>query len=106
VLFERGFIAVDATVRGGYYRFVNTHLETREPVPREFQCAQAAELIATLESITPPERSIIVVGDMNSSPEDIPIPISLPLPGLPPSDHAGVVAELRYFNSYDAAEIN
>jgi hypothetical protein len=52
--FRRGFVAVDATVTGKHYRFVNTHLEVHEPAPgnpvsRFFQAAQAAELIRTLE---------------------------------------------------------
>ena len=92
--FRRGFVAVDATVQGREYRFVNTHLEVHElapgnPLSRFFQAAQAAELIATLEMTTPPELSLIVVGDMNSSPdhEPVPGPLLLPAPfdmGIPP----------------------
>ncbi len=71
---ERGFVAVDATIDDMDYRFVNTHLETRQPDPANplssfFQAAQAAELIATLEADTPAERTLIVVGDINSSPD-------------------------------------
>jgi endonuclease/exonuclease/phosphatase family metal-dependent hydrolase len=80
VSFERGYVAVDATLGARTYRFVNTHLEIREPVPRQFQCAQAAELIATLEAATPPGVALIVVGDLNSSPEDEPVIGPLPLP--------------------------
>ena len=84
----RGFIAVDATVHGKDYRFVNTHLEVRQPDPtnpasRFFQSAQAAELIATLGATTPPERALIVVGDINSAPEDQPIALPPPF-GTPP----------------------
>jgi endonuclease/exonuclease/phosphatase family metal-dependent hydrolase len=83
--FRRGFVAVDATVRGKDYRFVNTHLEIHEPAPgipasRFFQAAQAAELIGTLELTTPLGLTLIVVGDMNSSPEHEPVPGPLPLP--------------------------
>ena len=91
VSFERGFVGVDATVGSKDYRFVNTHLEIREPVPKEFQCAQAAELIETLDA-TPPEVSLILVGDLNSSPKDEPVPGTLPLPvPLPPSCSPEVV---------------
>ena len=75
--FRRGFVAVDATVRGKDYRLVDTHLEIEEPAPgnplsRFFQAAQAAELIETLELTTPPGLTLVVAGDMNSSPEDTP----------------------------------
>ena len=77
VNFERGFVAVDATVRGRDYRFVNTHLEIREPAPgnplsRVFQSAQAMQLITTLALTNPSLLPVIVVGDINSSPEDEP----------------------------------
>jgi endonuclease/exonuclease/phosphatase family metal-dependent hydrolase len=71
---ERGFIGVDATIQGTDYRFVNTHLEVREPDPTNplssaIQAAQAAELLGILAT-TPPGRPLIVVGDFSSSPED------------------------------------
>ncbi len=82
---ERGFVAVDATVNDRNYRFVNTHLEIRNPDPTDplssfFQAAQAAELIETLELTTPADRSLIMVGDINSSPESLGVPGPLPLP--------------------------
>lgn len=80
VSFERGFVVVDAEVGHRSYRFVNTHFEIREPVPRQFQCAQAAELIATLDATTPPSSTVIVVGDLNSSPVDEPVEGTLPVP--------------------------
>ncbi len=69
---ERGFVAVDATVDGKAYRFVNTHLEEKHPDPREaeVQAAQAEELIQVLQNTTPQDRSLLVVGDTNSSPVD------------------------------------
>lgn len=80
VNFERGFVGVDATVGSTQFRFVNTHLEIREPpVPRDIQCAQAAELLATLEAATP-FGPAIVVGDFNSSPEDEPVDAALDPP--------------------------
>lgn len=75
----RGFVGVDTTVNGQDYRIVNTHLEVRDLVPgnpasRYFQAAQAAELVATLAFTTPDTRRLLVLGDMNSAPEDQPVP--------------------------------
>ncbi len=56
----RGFVAVDATVNGRTYRFVNTHLE---PFSLDVQLAQASELLADLHSET---RPVIAVGDFNT----------------------------------------
>lgn len=73
---ERSFVAVDAMVRGNAFRFVNTHLEVRFPSPidplsRIFQSVQATELIGTLAAYpAPPGTRLIVVGDINSDPED------------------------------------
>jgi endonuclease/exonuclease/phosphatase family metal-dependent hydrolase len=82
---ERGFVAVDATVNGKNYRLVTTHLEVQRPDPTNplsqvFQAAQAGELLQILLNTTPPGRSLIVVGDMNSSPAHLAIPGPLPLP--------------------------
>lgn len=82
---ERGFVAVDATVDGNDYRFVNTHLEIYQPDPdnpvsRVFQAAQAGELIQTLALTTPPDRTLIVAGDINSSPDHAGLPGPLPSP--------------------------
>ncbi|MDX1374624.1 MAG: hypothetical protein R3357_03610 [Burkholderiales bacterium] len=71
----RGFVGVDATVNGVDYRVVNTHLENRDLVPgdpraRFFQSAQAFELLQALAVTTPAERRLVVLGDMNSAPED------------------------------------
>ncbi len=66
VEFKRGFVAVDATIRGRNYRFVNTHLELPGQGYERIQTAQAQELIKKLASETLP---VILVGDFNSSPE-------------------------------------
>lgn len=73
---ERGFVAVDAVVKGDSYRFVNTHLEVRFPDPTNplssfFQSAQASELLGILTTQAEPADSrLIVVGDINSDPND------------------------------------
>lgn len=60
----RGWVAVNATVRGRTYRFVNTHLEPA-PIPDlvPLQMAQAMELMSMLSTETLP---VILVGDFNS----------------------------------------
>jgi hypothetical protein len=78
IVSKRGFVGVDATVRGKKYRFVNTHLEIRDLDPNNpssaiFQSLQSVELVATLQSTTPPDRTLILAGDFNSSPEHTPI---------------------------------
>jgi endonuclease/exonuclease/phosphatase family metal-dependent hydrolase len=86
-LVPRGFVAVDATIDGKDYRFVNTHLEIKYPIPGNplssvIQSAQAFELIQLLAATTPSNKSLIIAGDMNSSQEDQVIPA--PTPIVPP----------------------
>jgi len=77
---ERGFVGVDAIVDGQDYRFVNTHLEVQSPSPDPLspliQAFQATQLVATLSLLAPPPpgTELLVVGDINSSPEDPPFP--------------------------------
>ena len=77
---RRGFVIADTTIGGVDYRFVNTHLEVEGGglIPGEVQAAQAAQLAQTVLATTPQERRLIIVGDMNSSPNDP--PSSLPTP--------------------------
>jgi endonuclease/exonuclease/phosphatase family metal-dependent hydrolase len=89
IIIERGFLGVDATVRGKTFRFVNTHLEEAEPNPFDpgsaiFQSLQSVELAGTLLAITPSDLPLIVVGDFNSSPEDEPIEIDSNIFIIPP----------------------
>jgi endonuclease/exonuclease/phosphatase family metal-dependent hydrolase len=73
IFIERGYVGVDVTVGGKDYRVVNTHLEDKTAViPPVLQAAQTQELISTLAVTTPPGRSLVVMGDMNSSPVDPP----------------------------------
>lgn len=70
----RGYVAVDAAVDGSAYRVVNTHLEVKDPpIPPLIQSAQAQELIEVLAITTPIDQSLIVVGDINSAPNE-PLP--------------------------------
>ena len=61
----RGWTAVDAKLRGRRFRFVNTHLESAAPPPRN---AQAAELVAPGGPVRVAGKPVILVGDMNSDP--------------------------------------
>jgi hypothetical protein len=87
VRIERGFVGVDATVDGDAYRFVNTHLEVREPAAgnpysRIVQAAQAYQLLLTVQGTTPANRKLLVVGDINSDPRDEILPVPPPLQPL------------------------
>lgn len=68
--FTRGYTAVDARVRGKWYRVANTHLELPGPPPVSLIPAmQTQELIGALSQSPLP---VILVGDFNSTPEDQP----------------------------------
>ena len=58
--FLRGWISVDAKLRGKTYRFVTTHLETFSP---DYQAAQTNELLAGPLNT---ELPVILAGDLNS----------------------------------------
>src|SRR4029434_7749188 len=58
----RGWCSVDVQVRGRQFRFINSHLEDRFPVP-EIQLAQAYELWGGPVNTTLP---VILRGDFNS----------------------------------------
>jgi endonuclease/exonuclease/phosphatase family metal-dependent hydrolase len=60
----RGWTAVDATHHGTTIRFVNTHLEAFHPLVNGAQAQELAGLLAG------EEKSIILVGDINSGPGD------------------------------------
>lgn len=80
IAIERGFLAVDVTVKGRVYRVFNTHLEQRllapnQPETRLLQVGQAYELLGTALGTWDGLKTVIVVGDMNSDPTDtIPVP--------------------------------
>ncbi|MFT6264407.1 MAG: endonuclease/exonuclease/phosphatase family metal-dependent hydrolase [Oleiphilaceae bacterium] len=71
--FTRGYNMIDVTVRGADYRFVNTHLEVGGGEPySSLQALQMNELLQVIAATTGAETPVILVGDFNSSPEDIP----------------------------------
>ena len=77
--FTRGFVIVDVTKDSDIFRVVDTHLEVRsEPgsIFRFFQSVQMQELIRTLGFLaripTLGNWPVIMLGDFNSSPEDMP----------------------------------
>jgi endonuclease/exonuclease/phosphatase family metal-dependent hydrolase len=75
---KRGFVGIDVRVDGKNYRIVNMHLEIRQPDPTQpasaiIQSLQAVELAQTLAMTTPANRTLITLGDFNSSPEDEPL---------------------------------
>ena len=85
--FTRGWVAVDAHIDDEVYRFVNTHLEidgSPYSVFRVIQSAQMQELLTILKAET---KQIILAGDFNSSPEDVPglgfLPENLDVNGNP-----------------------
>jgi Endonuclease/Exonuclease/phosphatase family. len=60
---NRGWNALDATVGGARFRFVNTHLEAYSP---DVRLKQARELVrGPLRS----RRTVVLVGDLNSGPK-------------------------------------
>ena len=75
IAFERGFVAVDALIGNLPMRFVNTHLEVRNvdptnPLSPFVQAAQSSELIGIVAALPNPQSApVIIVGDINSSPE-------------------------------------
>lgn len=90
VEFTRGFIIVDVMINNHSLRFVNTHLEINSlpgSVYRFVQSVQMQELLGYIK-ILPGSGPIIIVGDFNSSPEDIPgeypHPMYGQLPYFPP----------------------
>jgi endonuclease/exonuclease/phosphatase family metal-dependent hydrolase len=71
--FTRGYNMVDVNVKGADYRFVNTHLEVGGGEPySSLQAIQMNELLQVITATTAAETPVILVGDFNSSPEDVP----------------------------------
>ncbi len=66
--FVRGFVAVDATVRGQTYRFVNTHLEVGGVPGDIFSRIQADQMQELLSILAAEDKTVILAGDFNSFP--------------------------------------
>ncbi len=81
--FTRGYTLADIHVRGNDYRFVNTHLETGGSEPYiSLQAVQMHELMQVIEATTLPSTPVILLGDFNSSPNDLPFTSTSGVPGL------------------------
>jgi endonuclease/exonuclease/phosphatase family metal-dependent hydrolase len=95
VEFTRGYVMVPVTVKGRSYLFVNTHLETRlngsNPFGIVYQYAQSLELAGTVDAVNAGyfgNLPVVLVGDLNSDPNDIPVDVpdglGIPFPVLYP----------------------
>lgn len=92
VSFNRGYVVVDVNIKGEDYRIACTHPEVRSSpgsVFRYVQSKQVQELLAVLDSLSAADpEPVIMVGDFNSSPEDVAgnynHPVYGPLPYVPP----------------------
>jgi len=77
--FQRGYITMKLRFDRRWFRLANTHLEVEgadlDPMIPYIQAAQAQELIGLLAAETLP---VIVTGDLNSSPLDLPAPPLVP----------------------------
>ncbi|MGC9324770.1 MAG: endonuclease/exonuclease/phosphatase family protein [Desulfomonilia bacterium] len=92
--FTRGWVGADVTVDGGTYRFVNTHLEVRSSPYSIFRVVQSAQMQELLTILSYEPKPIILVGDFNNSPEDVPglgyYPEDLDEDGMPLPDAVGI----------------
>jgi endonuclease/exonuclease/phosphatase family metal-dependent hydrolase len=68
--FTRGFTALDAQIKNEVYRFVNTHLEVAGGTDHAFSAVQAAQMQELLTLLAYEQKPIILVGDLNSDPND------------------------------------
>lgn len=62
---KRGWVSVDVNAKGRKFRFVNTHLESFHP---GFRAQQAGELVAPTGAVGSAPGKAVLVGDMNSDP--------------------------------------
>ncbi|MCG6909433.1 MAG: hypothetical protein LJE94_04830 [Deltaproteobacteria bacterium] len=83
IVFTRGYNIVDVDLQGRSYRFVNMHLEVSgNPAANFFQSVQAYEMTQILNGLPKllGDEIVVVVGDLNSDPDEGPESVCL----LPP----------------------
>jgi len=100
--FTRGWVAADVDVRGAVYRFVSTHLEVRSAEGSGFRAVQAAQMQELMMILSSETKPVILVGDFNSSSDDVPgvyvDPDLGPIPYVPPYMIAGAFGYLDAWN--------
>jgi hypothetical protein len=107
IVFTRGYNIVDVDIAGRSYRFANTHLEVNgNPFANGFQFAQAYELTQILNGMAGAfgDKILVVVGDLNSDPNDGPLvdcmqPPTFDTLGLCPTPYA-VMADNGYIDTW------
>jgi endonuclease/exonuclease/phosphatase family metal-dependent hydrolase len=70
VEFTRGYILLNARVNGMELLFANTHLEVGGEPGSPFAAVQAAQMAELLSMLNGADGTVILAGDLNSSPED------------------------------------
>lgn len=70
VVFQRGFVAVDATVRGKTYRFVNAHVEIEGLTAPDGTVVRQAQVAELLQKLAQEALPVLLVGDFNLPPSD------------------------------------
>jgi endonuclease/exonuclease/phosphatase family metal-dependent hydrolase len=94
----RGWISVDAKIRGKSFRFVDTHLESVIPLPdlivgtKIIQQAQAQELVNTIDTTSLP---VVLAGDFNADAEFANI-------GFDQTDTPNIIAAAGFVDTWDA----
>ncbi len=84
----RGIVVVELSVAGELYRVANTHLEVRLPDPTNpasagVQSFQAQAVAMAMGQLAGPNHETILIGDINSAPDDAPIEATDPMTGDP-----------------------
>ena len=87
--FTRGYIAVDVGIKGDVFRFVNTHLEIDSDPESVFRVVQSAQMYELMTILSYEAKPVVLVGDLNSSPDHVPgaavVPgMEEPVPYVPP----------------------
>jgi endonuclease/exonuclease/phosphatase family metal-dependent hydrolase len=70
--FPRGYLAVDVNIKDDVFRFVSTHLEIESEPGSVFRAIQSAQMNELLTNLTTETKPVVLVGDLNSSPEHVP----------------------------------